>query len=46
MKARYLDVGGVVGQEENWPKELVLRVEDLGTGETVPPGLSITINDT
>lgn len=46
MKTRDFDVGGVVSQEENRSQVLVLRVQDLGTGETVPPSLSVSIDDT
>lgn len=46
MKPFDLNVGGIVGQEENWTIELVLRIKDLCSREAVPPSLTIAVDDT
>jgi hypothetical protein len=45
VQACYLDVGGIVGEEEDRPVEDVVWVEDLGARKAVPPGLAVAVYD-
>lgn len=46
MKTSDLDIGGIVGEEQNWAVVLVVWVQDLGTGEAVPPCLTVAVDET
>ena len=46
MKTSDLDIGGIVGEEQNWAVVLVVWVQDLGAGEAVPPCLTVAVYKT
>lgn len=45
MQTSDLDIGGVVGQEQNGPVVVVIGIENLVAREAVPPCLTVTIDD-
>jgi hypothetical protein len=46
MKTSDLDIGGIVGEEQNWAVVLVVWVQDLGAREAVPPCLTVAVDET
>jgi hypothetical protein len=44
VQACYLDVGGIVSEEEDGPVEDIVWVEDFGAREAVPPGLTVAVD--
>lgn len=46
MKTCDLDVGGVVGEEKDRSVKFVRGVQNLSTREAIPPGLTVTVDDT
>lgn len=45
MQTGDLDIGRVVGQEEDRTVELVVRVQDFSARKAIPPCLTVAIND-
>lgn len=46
MNTGYLNIRRVIGEEENWTVELVVRIKNLCARETIPPSLSVAIDHT
>ena len=40
-----LDIGGVVGEEQDRAVVLVVGVEDFSPREAIPPGLAVAVED-
>jgi hypothetical protein len=46
MKACDLDVGSIVGEEEDRTIVFIVRIKDLCAREAIPPGLSVAVENT
>lgn len=45
METRDLDVGSVIGEEEDWAVVFVFRVKNFSAREAIPPRLTVAIDD-
>ena len=45
MQSSDFNIGGVVGKEENRAVKDVVWIKDLGSGEAIPPCLTISIDN-
>lgn len=46
MESRDFDIGRVVREEKDRTVVFVVRIQNLGAREPIPPSLSVTVNQT